>query len=321
MTHASPIALFAFNRPEHTQATLDALCENELACDSELTIFCDGPRSSEDEASVAEVREIAHTARGFKRVDVVERAENFGLARSVIRGVTDMLNDNDTVIVLEDDLVTSPYFLRFMNEALHAYVDDERVISVCGYSYPVRGSLPETFFLAGAHCWGWATWRRGWALFEHDPDVVLQRLRQDRDLLYEFDRAGSYPHTQFLKRAAMGEGDSWALRWMASAVIHGKLTLYPGKSLVTNIGMDSTGTNAPEIDVYRTTLAAEPPCVGEIEVRQDTRARRLLRDFHIEWRKTWRPKFRFYYLATAVIPEGIEKKLYAWIVERALRKI
>lgn len=317
----APIALFAFNRPDHLRATLAALAANELAAGSELTVFCDGPRSEEDDAAVTEVRAIARAAGGFRRVQVVERSRNLGLASSVIRGVGEMLAANDTVIVLEDDLVTSPWFLSYMNDALREYAGDERVISACGYGYPLRGELPETYFLTGAHCWGWATWRRGWTLFEKDPVVLLRALEASEDLLYEFDRAGSYPHTQFLQQTAAGDGDSWALRWMATAILHGKLTLYPYRSLVANIGMDASGTNAPKLDVYRTPVADRRPAVGGIEVQPNARARALLRRFHIEWRKTWKPKFRLYYTFATLLPERTEKKIYARVVRRALTNI
>lgn len=321
MTNTAPIALFAFNRPEHLQATLDALRNNELASETRLTVFCDGARNEEDIAGVERVREIAHKTDGFEHVTVVEQERNLGLAESVISGVRSILDRHEAVIVLEDDLVTAPGFLRFMNDALDRYADDERVISVCGYSYPVRGRLPDTYFLLGAHCWGWATWRRAWALFSEDPLPLVATLEQNDDLLYEFDRAGSYPHTQFLQRAACGEADSWALRWMASAVVNDKLTLYPGRSLVSNIGMDSSGTNAPTIDVYSTALAEQSPRVGEAAVRQDPDARRLLREFHIRWRRTWSVKFRLYYTLAPLLPERFEKKVYAAIVRRALRRI
>lgn len=321
MTRPAPIALFAFNRPEHLGRTLDALAENELAGDSELTVFCDGARSAAEQEAVMAVRAVARSVCGFRQVSVVERDRNMGLAASVIDGVASMLAKHQAVIVMEDDLVTSRYFLRFMNDALQAYAGDERVISICGYSYPVAGELPETFFLSGAHCWGWATWRRGWALFEADAQPLLTRLEENDELLYEFDRAGSYPHMQFLLWTTFGKGDSWALRWMASAIVHDKLTLYPGKSLVANIGMDSSGTHESELDVYDTELADRRPRVGDIEVVQNQRARRLLRGFHVRWRRGWGPKFRLYYLVAALLPESIEKMLYGRIVRRALQRI
>src|SRR5690606_24189947 len=116
MASLAPIALFAFNRPEHTRATLGALINNDLASDSELTIFCDGPRSEEDVDAVSEVRALVRKINGFKRIEVIERPENLGLARSVITGVTSMLEASENVIVVEDDLVTSRHFLRFMND-------------------------------------------------------------------------------------------------------------------------------------------------------------------------------------------------------------
>ena len=320
MTSASPIALFAFNRPEHTAATLEALGNSVLSSNSELTIFCDGLRSPKDADAVAQVRAVAREAKGFKRLDVVERSGNLGLARSIISGVSQMLDSHDRVIVLEDDLVTSPHFLTFMNDGLQRYVDEDRVLSICGYRYPVPGSLPETFFLRGAHCWGWATWRRGWTLFEHDAEKLVAEL-VSRDLIYIFDILGSFPHTQMLQRVAAGEGESWAIRWMASAVLNDKLTLYPGISLVFNTGMDSSGNSAPATNVYDTTLSERPLQVGRTVVEGDRAALQLLRAFHIRWRRGWSRKERLYYQLSALLPPRVERALYSAIVRRSLRRL
>jgi hypothetical protein len=134
-----------------------------------------------------------------------------------------------------------------MNEALEQFVDDDRVISVHGYVYPVEIELPEAFFLTGADCWGWATWRRGWALFNSEGQYLLDELVR-RHLIQEFDYNGAYPFLNMLKDQIKGANDSWAIRWHASAFLAGKLTLYPGRSLVHNIGNDSSGTHCGDSD-------------------------------------------------------------------------
>ena len=144
--------------------------------------------------------------------------------------------------MLEDDLLTSPYFLDFMNEGLSIYEEDEKVISIHGYVYPISEKLPETFFLRGADCWGWATWKRGWDLFEPDGGLLLNKLEESKQT-EEFDFNRSYPYTQMLKDQINGKTNSWAVRWYASAFLQNKYTLYPGKSLVSNIGGDGSGTN------------------------------------------------------------------------------
>jgi hypothetical protein len=215
---------------------------NPLAAQSDLFVFSDGPKNADAAAGVAQVRELLKGLTGFRSVTVAERERNFGLAASIISGVTDIVSRHGAVIVLEDDLVTSPHFLRYMNDALELYRDREEVASIHGYIYPVEGALPETFFLRGADCWGWATWKRAWELFEPDGAKLLARLR-DGKLTKAFDRDGSYEYTRMLEDQISGRNDSWAVRWYASAFLADRLTLYPGRSLVQNIGMDALGTH------------------------------------------------------------------------------
>lgn len=239
----APIALFVYNRLWHTKQTIEALQKNILASDSDLIIFSDGPKGSPgSKTSVLAVRAYLRSVNGFKSVKVIERSENLGLAKSIISGVTEIVNQYGKIIVLEDDLITSPCFLRYMNNALDLYEKNEEVISIHGYIYPVQCPLPETFFIKGADCWGWATWKRGWNLFETDGQKLLDNLRAKK-LTKEFDFSNFYPYTQMLRDQIAGKNDSWAVRWYASAFLNNKLTLYPGKSLINNIGFDGSGTH------------------------------------------------------------------------------
>ncbi|WET06404.1 glycosyltransferase family 2 protein [Lentisphaerota bacterium ZTH] len=240
MTNLSPITLFVYNRPWHTQRTIEALRANELAGQSDLIIFADGAKSEKDLPQVEAVRNYIKTISGFKSVKIHEKAQNCGLANSIIAGVTQVVNNYGSIIVLEDDMVTSQYFLRYMNDALEMYKNEEKVISIHGYTLPVKEELPQTFFLYGADCWGWATWKRGWNLFEHDGRNLLKKI----DLLssrHQFDMDGHFPYRKMLKDQIAGKISSWAIRWYASAFLEKKLTLYFGKSLIKNIGCDNSG--------------------------------------------------------------------------------
>ena len=222
-----------------------ALKANELAAESDLIIFSDGPKSKAEETSIAELRLFLKDVDGFKRIDLIERESNLGLAQSIISGVTDTVEKYGKVIVLEDDMLTSPYFLRYMNDALDLYRDEEEVISIAAYLYPVASVLPRTFFLRGTECWGWATWKRGWQIFEPDGQKLLNEL-EERGLNRRFDVNGTFTYTRMLRNQIAGRNDSWAVRWHASAFLRGKLTLFPGKSLVQNIGNDGSGTHTPD---------------------------------------------------------------------------
>jgi GT2 family glycosyltransferase len=180
MTHAAlgpaPVALFAYRRPEHLRVTVESLRANPEARDTHLTVFCDAARTAEQEDAVAAVRAYADTITGFASVTVVKRESNLGLARSIIDGVTRLTEAHGRVIVVEDDLLLSPHFLRYMNDAMALYEGDAQVASIHGYCYPVAEPLPETFFLRGADCWGWGTWHRAWSRFEPDGARLFAAL-------------------------------------------------------------------------------------------------------------------------------------------------
>lgn len=278
----APIAVFAFRRPDHLQRCLDSLAACAEAPESDLVVFCDGPRSADDSAAVVEVRRIAHAATGFRSVRVVESDANRGLAASLIDGVTTMMRDHDRVIVVEDDLVVSPDFLRYLDEALDLYADDDAVASIHAFAFATEHPLPPTYFLRGADCWGWATWRRGWELFDGDGAALLTRLRES-GLADEFDLHGAYPYTAMLEDQVAGRIDSWAIRWRASAFLADKLTLWPGTSLVENIGQDGSGTHSVATDSLASARGRFPWPLDRVAVEESSDAREeiaraLLRD-------------------------------------------
>lgn len=259
MNQLAPIVLFTYNRLWHTQMTVDALKRNSFASKSVLFIFSDGARLEKlgDTQKVIELRRYLKTISGFKSVHVIERHENFGLAKSIISGVSEMIDQYGSAIVLEDDLVTSPYFLNYMNDGLNCYKEEERVISIHGYVYPCQENLPDVFFIRGADCWGWATWKRGWDLFEKSGESLYSKII-DRSLEKEFEFNHSYPYLQMLRDQIEGKNSSWAIRWYASAFLENKLTLYPGRSFVNNIGFDQSGTHCSFTDSYTVDLADGP---------------------------------------------------------------
>ncbi len=251
----SPIVLFVYNRPIHTRRTVEALQKNDLAAKSVLIIFSDGPKQDNDKLKVEEVREYIKTISGFKSVEAHESEFNYGLSASIIAGVTETVNKYGQVIVLEDDLETSPGFLKYMNESLEIYKQDINVASIHGYCYPIK-KLPDLFFLKGADCWGWATWKDRWRLFEKDSRKLL-KIINERGLLRRFDFENSGVYVKMLQDNIDGKNDSWAVRWYATALIQDKYTLYPGRSLVNNIGCDNTGTHCGTASGYWHSSLAE----------------------------------------------------------------
>ena len=159
----APIVLFTYNRLLHTRKTVESLQNNELANKSNLFIFSDGPKNEKDQVIIKDIRNYLKKIKGFKKIEIIEREKNFGLANNIIDGVTKIVNEYGKIIVLEDDILTNQYFLKFMNEALEFYEKEEKVMHISGYMYPIDSKeLPDTFFIKPTTCWGWATWKRAW---------------------------------------------------------------------------------------------------------------------------------------------------------------
>lgn len=269
----APILLFVYNRPEHVRRNIQALLKNELAAESELFIYSDAAKDETSQAAVKEVRAFIRSIQGFKRITITERAENWGLARSIIDGVTTQINRYGRVIVLEDDLVVAPHFLQFMNDALETYRDEERVghIQACDFTHDP--SLPDTFLIKWTGSWGWGTWDRAWKHFNADGKALLTEL-ESRKLTYTFDFNGKYGYTRMLRRQIEGKNNSWAIRWNASLFLKGILSLNVGKSLVQNEGFDGSGTNCGGGGLYASELYMERLPVKKISpIEENIQAR------------------------------------------------
>ncbi len=242
MKNLAPIILFVYNRLDHTTKTVEALKKNPLAKDSTLYIFSDGAKNEAASTKVNSVREYIKSIDGFKEIIIREQERNLGLAASVISGVTEVVNRYGKIIVLEDDIITAPSFLEYMNSALDMYEDEDSVATIYGYLPRIEKKLPETFFLKGSGCWGWATWKRAWAIFNPDGKQLLKEI-YDKKLAKRFDFDNSFYNVRMLKEYIYGENQSWAIRWNASILVADKYSLNPGRSLTKNIGNDSSGTH------------------------------------------------------------------------------
>lgn len=256
MHYKAPVALFVYNRPDHTLKTIEALSKNDGAKNTILYIFSDAARSSLDANSVNIVREYIRKIEGFKKVIVVEQVTNLGLANSIISGVSSLCEKYGRVIVLEDDLETSPYFLSYMNDALDFYKDTKEVMNISGCRYPTeKFGLDDTFFLHVPLCWGWATWERAWVTFEKDINIMKHF---DRKMIKRFNFDNSYSYWSQLKMNRSGAINTWFIFWYANLFLSKKLSLFPARSLVNNIGMDASGTHSGKTNEYATELSLTP---------------------------------------------------------------
>lgn len=270
----APILLFTYNRLHHTYRCIESLLKNSLAKESDLFIYSDAAKDEAGKPAVEEVRQYIHSLQGFKQITIIERDENWGLARNIIDGVTTQVNKYGKVIVLEDDLVVAPFFLQFMNEALEVYKNEPKVGHIQACDFTQDTTLPDTFLIKWTGSWGWATWERAWQHFNPNGKELLQELEQ-RKLTYTFDFNGKYGFTRMLRRQIEGKNNSWAIRWNASLFLKDILSLNVGRSLVQNEGFDGSGTNCGGGGLYASNLHLAPlpvqkisPIVENLEARQ-----------------------------------------------------
>jgi hypothetical protein len=263
----APIALFVYNRPWHTYKTVEALKKNTYAEQSELFIFSDAPKNDLAVRKVLKVRNYLRRIAGFKEVTIIERESNYGVDKSIISGVTEIINHYGQIIVIEDDLITSSHFLKFMNEGLTLYKDEEKVISIGGYMYPLKSNVPEIFFLPGTYWWGWGTWKREWDLFEEDGRKLLSQIKE-RNLEDKFNMNMGINCLKMLEDQIAGKNDQWDVRWQALAFINNKVSLFPGKSLVANIGTDGSGVHCGASSQFYTKLSNYPIPIRKIPLKE-----------------------------------------------------
>jgi hypothetical protein len=240
----APVLLFTYKRVESLRETIQALQQNFLALESELYIFSDGPKGDKDADQVEQVRSFIKSVSGFKKITIKEAVKNKGLANSIIDGVTEVMKFSDSVIVLEDDLFTTPNFLTFMNQALSTYKDKPKVFSISGYSLNLGNSVTLTedaYFLNRAWSWGWATWADRWDKIDWQV-ADYESFKLDKQKKREFAKGGS-DLNKMLQKQMDGLLDSWAIRWCYHQYNIQGLTLFPVYSKVRNNGFDEMATH------------------------------------------------------------------------------
>ena len=269
---ASPVALFVYNRADNTQQTLRALMANTLAAQTDLYVFSDGGKDEASWAAVREVRALLHKVeaevtrtRTLNSITIVERPVNFYLERNIIEGIGEVFRHHETVIVLEDDIVTTPHFLQFMNDAFRLYRDDKQVMHVSGFTRldpskvdacskyatsSIQGPAEGSYFTPFMAGWGWGTWRDRWQQhFRHFASRTEALEGVTPELLESIEYGGVFPCLKDLNRQPI----PWDICWSIAIRRADGLCLYPSQTLVRNIGLTG-GTHYGNLPVWCTHL-------------------------------------------------------------------
>ena len=322
MTNLAPIIVFCYNRPEHLEQTLDALSRNELADQSILYIYCDGPKegaSDEMRQKIADVRLVARKRQWCKEVHVVEAEKNKGLANSIIGGVTDVINKHGKVFVLEDDLVSSPHMLKFVNKALDFYEDYAGVFSISVNRPPLsKMEIPEdypydVFACLRSYSTGWGTWKDRWEKVDWSMDE-FDRCKQNPDMLRALCRLGEdFP--PMMQMQEDGKIDSWAVCFSFAHFKHHAVAILPCRSYVTNIGFDGTGTHSGTVAyTYENDLSQSVvnPRMLDMVYEDDRIINAFYSSYYSKSRPFWQKAIN--YIARKLgkkAPFVIKKKVYA----------
>ena len=308
----SPIVLFAYNRPHYLLKTLQSLKSNAESKESKLFIYCDGPKPNCPETTLRQIDEV-HAISGSEKwcgeVNVIISPINKGLAPSIIDGVREVVNKYGKVIVLEDDLVVSKFFLKYMNEALDKYENQDRVASVTGYNFPINlptgPEFKETFFLKATSTLGWGVWKRSWDIFNGDAVALLNEIKS-RKLSYEFNFNNSYPYIRMIRNVISGKISAWGVRWYASVFLKDKLTLFPSYSLVNHIGNDGTNVKVDSTGIFGDSVSDKPVTDFENQIAENLKYRSLFAEHFSKYnrRKLNLKNIKYYYQRTLVFLKG-----------------
>jgi len=240
----APILLFVYNRPDHTLKTLNALIENDLAKESSLFIFADGPKENSTSSylqAIEKTRKVIKEKLWCKTVKIFESEKNLGLSKSIVNGISEIINQYGQAIILEDDMVTSPHFLRYMNDGLMLFKNDKSIGSINGFTdgYLSDINFPPYYLLSGADCWGWATWKDRWVDFIFDAQIIKSKIIA-QNKIREFEYGN---HMQILNDQIAGRVNTWDVQWHGSNILKDRKGIFPKFSFIKNIGMDGSGTH------------------------------------------------------------------------------
>lgn len=284
MTSSSlaPIVYYAYNRPQHTLQTLTALKKSRLSQQSELFIFIDGAKNnanSETLQNIEAVKSIAASEQWCGKLHIQIAEKNKGLFQSIVSGITETVNKYGKVIVIEDDVLVSPGFLEYMNNALDLYESEEKVMHISGFSRAEFSELPikeTSYFFNHTTCWGWATWKRSWKFFNPNPYEVKEAVSKKGDI-YRLNMDGTFEFFWGLKAIGDGKFQSWNTIWQSIVFLNDGFCLHPTVSQVSNIGHDGSGTNCVSDDSFGLNqLSNEPVVLSKIPIEES----KLIRNYN-----------------------------------------
>lgn len=284
----SPVIIVAYNRDAHFRMTLKALSLNIDAINTMLYCYLDGPKNPDDSIAQEKIIDVINQyKKNFKKVEIIIREYNYGLAKNITEAVTETVSKYGKVIVLEDDIVTSKSFIKFMNNALKFYENNEKIWHIAAHSeINFEDRKDEIYIWSVMNCWGWATWANRWKYFEKNPEHLINDFSEDMIRDFDLDGCGYFWY-QVVANASK-RIDTWAIFWYATIFKNNGFCVNPYFSFAKNIGLDGTGVHC-DFDVDRMKnqiLNHDGEFVGKKEIIEDTVIKASIRDTYFARRKT-----------------------------------
>ena len=272
----SPIALFVYNRPKHLRKTLNSLKKNPETRMSTIYIFSDSFKNKDflNKKKVYEVRDIIKKINFFRKKIIIERKKNIGLKKNILRGISFVLKKHSDIIILEDDLVVSKFFLKYMNESLKKFRNFKRVWHISAWNYDIKNinSKNDAFFIGNMNCWGWGTWRDRWLKLNTKSKYFIKKFNNKEK--YKFNLEGSFENFSQIIRNHNKTISTWAIFWNATIFLNNGLCLNPVKSLTINIGQDSSGTNTINSQLLNNRLSNNKKFKLPTSIKEDFKIRK-----------------------------------------------
>lgn len=249
-TVRAPVAVFAYNRPQHTARALEALARCHRLDECSFHFYLDGPKTPENSSAVADTLHVLESWQPTFNAHLVVRSINLGLASSIVGGVSALLANYGRVIVLEDDLIVEPDFLHYMIECLDRYSAEPAVMQVAALTLQPPSDCPsDIFLLPVTSTWGWGTWARAWTHFSWTP-ADLEKQQSDPAWQNRFNINGTFAGNEMLADRLAGKNSSWGILWWYAVSRLNGLVAYPRQSLVRNTGFDGSGTHCGTSNLY-----------------------------------------------------------------------
>lgn len=277
----APIVIFSYNRPKHLQRTLNALKLNKLSRESEIYLFSDGPKNKNktELKRISSVQKIIKNLDGFKKKYFFFHKKNIGLKKNILDGVSQILKKKSNIIVLEDDIIVSKYFLEYMNTSLRLYEYKKKVWHISGWNYnlkinDIKLKDENTFFVKNMNCWGWATWSDRWKKIITDPNFFIKRFNNKN--IYDFDLSNSLNNWSQLIRNKKKKLNTWGVFWNATIFYYRGVCLNPVKSLTKNIGFDGSGVNSLKQKIDKNKISNVASFIYEKKIKENLNVKKAI---------------------------------------------